>query len=59
MISDQLLRAVFSIGANIIEAQAASSRKEFANFLRYALKSGKEALYWLDLAKELNYKLEK
>jgi four helix bundle protein len=29
VISDQLLRACTSIGANIIEAQAASSKKDF------------------------------
>lgn len=57
VIADQLLRAATSIGANIIEAQAASSRKDFANFLRYSLKSGKETLFWLALAKELDTEL--
>jgi len=33
IITDQLIRAATSIGANIIEAQAASSRKDFINFL--------------------------
>lgn len=31
-IADQLVRAGISIGANIIEAKAASSRKDFAKF---------------------------
>jgi len=35
VIADQLLRAITSIGANIIEAQAASSKRDFINFLHY------------------------
>lgn len=57
VISDQLLRAITSIGANIIEAQAASSRKDFINFLNHALKSGNEAKFWLALARDLDEKL--
>ena len=49
VISDQLLRAATSIGANLIEAQAASSRKEFINYYHIALKSANEAIYWLSL----------
>lgn len=59
VITDQLIRAITSIGANIIEAQAASSRKDFINFLNHALKSGNESKYWLALAKELDQKLIK
>ena len=54
VISDQLLRSITSIGANIIEAQAASSRKDFINFLNHALKSGNEAKFWFALARELD-----
>lgn len=57
VITDQLLRAATSIGANIIEAQAASSRKDFINFLNHALKSGNETKFWLALAKDLDNKL--
>ncbi len=57
IISDQLIKAVTSIGANIIEAQAASSRRDFVNFLNYALKSGNETRFWLALAKDLNSEL--
>jgi len=57
VIDDQLLRAVTSIGANIIEAQAASSRKDFVNFLNHALKSGNETKFWLALSKDLDAKL--
>lgn len=57
VISDQLIRASTSIGANITEAQAASSRKDFINFLSHALKSGNETAYWLILSKDLDAKL--
>lgn len=53
IISDQLFRAITSIGANITEAQAASSRKDFTNFLNHALKSGNESKFWLNLSKYL------
>lgn len=59
VITDQLLRSATSIGANIIESQAASSKKDFINFLNYALKSGNETKFWLALAKDLDKRLEK
>ncbi|MFA6184241.1 MAG: four helix bundle protein [Parcubacteria group bacterium] len=57
VIADQLLRSATSIGANIIEAQAASSKRDFINFLNHALKSGNETKFWLALAKDLDDKL--
>jgi len=57
VIAKQLIRSSTSIGANIIEAKGASSKKDFANFFSYALKSANESLYWLGLlrdAKKLN-----
>jgi len=57
VISNQLLRAISSIGANIVESQAASSRRDFANFLTHALKSGNESKFWLALAKDLDNNL--
>jgi len=57
VIADQLLRAATSIGANIIEAQAASSRRDFVNFLNHALKSGNETKFWLALSKDLGENL--
>ncbi len=45
----QLLRAATSVGANIVEAQAAPSKKDFANFYTYSLKSANESKYWLSL----------
>lgn len=54
IIADQLIRAATSIGANIIEAQAASSKRDFINFLNHALKSGNETKFWLALAKDIS-----
>jgi len=58
-LTKQLIRAATSIGANLVEAKGASSRKDFANFYAYALKSANETLYWLGLlrdAKRLDHK---
>lgn len=52
VIGDQLLRAVTSIGANMIEAKASSSRREFVKFYEIALKSSNESIYWLSLLKD-------
>ena len=51
-LADQLLRSATSIGANIAEAQGASSRREFKNFLHHAFKSSWETRYWLGLINE-------
>ena len=51
-IGGQLLRSATSIGANVIEAQAGSSKKDFANYLNIALKSANESKYWLNLLKD-------
>lgn len=59
VITDQLIRSSTSIAANIIEAQAACSRRDFVNFLNHALKSGNETRFWLALSKDLDEKLEK
>ena len=52
VIMKQLLRSATSIGANIIEAQAPSSKRDFTNFFTYSLKSANESLYWLGLLKD-------
>lgn len=49
IISRQLLRSATSVGANIIEAQSASSRRDFANFYNHSLKSANESKFWLGL----------
>ncbi len=53
VVSDQLIRAATSIGANIIEAQSASSKRDFINFLNHSLKSGNETKFWLALSKDI------
>ena len=52
IIADQLIRAATSIGANLIEARASSSRLEFKKFYEIALKSGNETIYWLELLRD-------
>lgn len=49
VIGNQLLRSATSIGANLIEGGASSSRLEFKKFQEIALKSGNETVYWLNL----------
>ncbi|MGD0036869.1 MAG: four helix bundle protein [Bacteroidota bacterium] len=51
-IIDQLIRSSTSIGANIIEAKSASSKKDFIRFYEYALKSANETNYWLALLRD-------
>jgi len=52
IISKQLLRSATSIGANIVEAQASSSKKDFTKYFNYSLKSANESIYWLNLLKD-------
>ena len=54
ILGKQLIRSGTSIGANYIEAQAASSKKDFANFLHYSLKSANESKFWISLLKDSN-----
>lgn len=52
IIGDQLLRSATSIGANVIEARGASSKKDYANFFSHALKSANETKYWIHMLKD-------
>lgn len=52
IIADQLLRSGTSIGANLVEAMASSSRLEFKKFHEIALKSANETKYWLGLLRD-------
>ena len=52
IITDQLLRAATSIGANLIEAKASSSKRDFIKFYQIALKSSNETKYWLCLLRD-------
>ena len=48
----QLLRSGTSILANYIEANSASSRKDFINFFTHSLKSANESKVWLTLLRD-------
>jgi four helix bundle protein len=52
VLARQLIRSGTSIGANVIEGQASTSKKEFTNFLNYSLKSAKESKFWLVLLRD-------
>lgn len=52
VITKQVLRSATSIGANIVEAQASSSRRDFTNFFTYSPKSANETVYWLGLLRD-------
>ena len=62
----QLLRSGTSVLANYVEANSASSKKDFTNFFTHALKSANESKVWLCLlrdtdkgdSKELDYLLD-
>ena len=44
---DQLIRSCTSIGANLVEGKAGSSKKDWRKFNIISLKSANEAKYWL------------
>ena len=47
VISKQLLKSGTSIGANVNEAQAAQSKKDFISKMSIASKEARETRYWL------------
>ena len=49
---DQLVRSATSIGANIIEGKAGSSKRDWQKFYVIALKSANETKYWLCLIRD-------
>ena len=52
VISKQLLRSGTSVGANIEEAAAASSRRDFLYRMTVASREARESVYWLRLLDE-------
>ncbi len=54
-LSNQLLRAGTSIGANVTEAQDAQSKKDFISKISIALKEAKETRYWIALLQATEY----
>jgi four helix bundle protein len=55
VLSKQLLRAGTSIGANVNEAQAGMSRKDFVAKMSIASKEARETRYWLELLADSGY----
>jgi four helix bundle protein len=58
-IASQLLRSGTSIGANIEEASASCSRKEFFQKMSIASKEARETHYWLRLLKDTDIMTDK
>lgn len=55
-LAKQLFRSGTSIGANVIEAQRAESKRDFIHKLKIALKEADETKYWLKI---IDLKIEK
>ena len=55
VLSKQILRSGTSIGANVHEAVASESKKDFVHKLGIAVKEARETSYWLNLLKDSNY----
>ena len=55
VMSNQLLRSGTSVGANITEAQAAQSPKDFIAKMSIASKEARESNYWLRLLDKSDY----
>lgn len=55
IMSKQLLRSGTSIGANVEEAQAAQSRKDFISKMSIASKEARESKYWIKLLQHSGY----
>lgn len=52
VLARQLVRSGTSVSANIIEAQAASSKRDYINFYTTALKSANESKLWISLIRD-------
>ena len=52
VLSKQLLRSATSIGANVEEASAGQSKKDFIHKMSIASKEARETKYWLRLLNE-------
>lgn len=50
----QLLRSGTSVLANYVEANSASSKKDYINFFTHSLKSANESKVWITLLRDTN-----
>lgn len=55
VLSRQFLKSATSIGANVEEADAGYSKKDFAAKMSIASKEARESLYWLRLIEASNF----
>ena len=55
VLSNQLLKSGTSIGANVIEALASISKKEFLAKMYISFKECRETEYWLELLHDTDY----
>ena len=55
VLSKQLLRSGTSIGANVNEAQAGQSKKDFIAKMSIASKEARESFYWIKLLIQTDY----
>lgn len=53
IISDQIMRSSFSVGANIAEGFGKHKGKEYTRFIYIALGSANETEYWLEILLDL------
>ena len=56
ILGNQLLRSGTSVAANVIEAYAASSKRDYINFYHHALKSANESKLWFALIRDISIK---
>ena len=54
IIGKQLIRSGTSVLANYVEANSASSKRDFINFFTHSLKSANESKMWLTLLRDTN-----
>ena len=54
VLSKQFLRSATSIGANVNEALAGISKRDFAAKMSISSKEARESLYWIELLKYTN-----
>ena len=54
----QFLRSRTSIGANVQEAEAAQSKKDFLSKTYISFKEARETLYWINLLTDTSYLTE-
>ncbi|MBE8713744.1 four helix bundle protein [Sphingobacterium hungaricum] len=53
---DQVVRSSTSIGANLVEGYAGSSKRDFIKYYLIALKSANESKYWICLLRDTIWK---